>query len=252
MRLPAAIFSVLLPLASCLADPVEVPDGSYRPLYRSQETPLRIPVTKFRMDATPVTNGEFLEFVRANPSWQRSQVKRLFADESYLRHWEGDLTLGAGCDARQPVTFVPWFAAKAYAKWKGGRLPTIAEWERAAATGITVADGAKDPEFLSAMQRWYSTPTPERLPQVGADRANLLGIHDLHGLVWEWTSDFNSSLVTNDSRQDMQPSENLFCGAGAMGVTNPSDYAAFMRQAFRSSLKASYTVHNLGFRCAYD
>jgi sulfatase modifying factor 1 len=45
---------------------------------------------------------------------------------------------------------------------------------------------------------------------------------------------------------------NLFCGSGALGASSFDDYAAFMRYAFRSSLKAHYTVPNLGFRCAQD
>ena len=42
----------------------------------------------------------------------------------------------------------------------------------------------------------------------------------------------------------------LFCGAGAVGARNTADYPAFMRAGYRSSLRASYTVPNLGFRCA--
>jgi formylglycine-generating enzyme required for sulfatase activity len=51
--------------------------------------------------------------------------------------------------ARAPVTNVSWFAAKAYASWKGKRLPTVAEWEYAAAASVDKPDGASDPEFLA-------------------------------------------------------------------------------------------------------
>ena len=44
----------------------------------------------------------------------------------------------------------------------------------------------------------------------------------------------------------------LFCGAGAVGAKNTTEYAAFMRQALRSSLKANNTTSSLGFRCARD
>jgi formylglycine-generating enzyme required for sulfatase activity len=44
----------------------------------------------------------------------------------------------------------------------------------------------------------------------------------------------------------------LFCGAGSVGAKDPGNFAAFMRFGFRSSLRAGYTVHNLGFRCAKD
>ena len=43
---------------------------------------------------------------------------------------------------------------------------------------------------------------------------------------------------------------NLFCAGGSVGATDVSNYAAYMRYAFRASLKANYAVANLGFRCA--
>ena len=81
-----------------------VPAGIYRPLFAGENDLKEIPVAGFQLAATPVTNGEFLDFVRANPQWRRSQVKRLFADENYLKHWAGDTELGPACDAAQPVT----------------------------------------------------------------------------------------------------------------------------------------------------
>jgi len=75
----------------------------------------------------------------------------------------------------------------------------------------------------------------------------------LHGLVWEWVLDFNTQMVTGDSRADNAGLERgLFCGAGAQGARNVENYASFMRFGFRSSLEARYCVHNLGFRCAKD
>jgi formylglycine-generating enzyme len=95
-----------------------VPAGNYRPLFRGPKDAKETPVNAFLLDTIAVTNGEFLAFVRAHPIWRRSQVKRLFADEGYLAHWEGDLDLGAA-DAAQPVTRVSWFAAKAFAAAAG-------------------------------------------------------------------------------------------------------------------------------------
>jgi formylglycine-generating enzyme len=228
-----------------------VPRGKYVPLFRGEKDAKEIAVAPFQLDERPVTNGDFLAFVRENPKWQRSQVKRLFADERYLTHWAGDLDLG-NADAAQPVTLVSWFAAKAFAASRGRRLPTIAEWEFAASAGFTVADGAKDPEFRQAVTRWYSTPSPAVLPASGSGRPNTHGIRDLHGLVWEWTSDFNSAIVTGDARGDTGLDRQLFCGAGSLGAKDTANFAAFMRFGMRSSLKANYTVQNLGFRCARD
>ncbi|MBC8001933.1 MAG: formylglycine-generating enzyme family protein [Opitutaceae bacterium] len=231
-----------------------IPPGVYRPLFRGTNDPKEVLVKAFCLDALPVTNAEFLEFVRANPRWQRSQVKRLFADEGYLTHWAGDLDLGPDTArvGRQPVTRVSWFAAKAYAAGRGKRLPTIAEWEYAAAAGFSRADGTNDVEFVRAINNWYSTPTPGVLPAVASGQPNFHGVHDLHGLVWEWTSDFNSAMVTGDARGDTGLERQLFCGAGSQGASDRANFPAFMRFGFRSSLKAAYTVHNLGFRCAKD
>jgi formylglycine-generating enzyme required for sulfatase activity len=228
-----------------------VSNGVFTPLFRSVTDPPGVAVKSFLLDVEPVTNEEFLEFVRANPRWQRSQVKRLFADENYLQHWAGDLELGTNARSNQPVTFVSWFAAKAYAQWAGKRLPTLAEWELAAAAGPTLPDGSKDVTFQRDVLRWYSTSSPEILPNVGGPK-NFWGARDLHGLVWEWVSDFNTATVTGDARGDTGLDRQLFCGAGAVGAKDVENFPAFMRYGFRSSLKAAYTVHNLGFRCAKD
>ena len=229
-----------------------LPDGLYRPLFRSEKDAKELPVKSFVLDLHPVTNAEFLEFVRANPRWRRAEVKRLFADENYLKHWAGDLELAAAVTTNTPVTWVSWFAAKSFAQWAGKRLPTTAEWEYAAAASPTRPDGANDPEFRKQLAAWHSSPAPERLPPVGTGRANYFGVHDLHGLVWEWVADFNAAMVTGDARGDSGLERQLFCGSGSQGAKDVSDYAAFMRFGFRSSLKADYTVHNLGFRCAKD
>ncbi|MEQ1859127.1 MAG: formylglycine-generating enzyme family protein [Chthoniobacteraceae bacterium] len=226
-----------------------IPAASYRPLFRGEKDAKEIAVAAFLLDRRAVTNGEFAEFVRANPKWQRSQVKRLFADERYLAHWAGDLDPGKE-RAAQPVTNVSWFSAKSYAAWRGKRLPTTAEWELAAGAGFTDVDGAKDTDFQQAITRWYGTPSPEMLPDAGSGRANVFGVRDLHGVVWEWTSDFNSALITGDARGDTGLERQLFCGSGSLGATDRTNFPAFMRFGMRSSLKAGYTVHNLGFRCA--
>jgi len=229
-----------------------IPDGVYRPLFRGLTDLKEVPVKSFYLDVLPVTNKDFLEFVRANPRWQRSQVRRIFADESYLKNWAGDLEPGANAPENVPVTYVSWFAAKAYAQWKGKRLPTVAEWEYAASASPSRADGENDGEFKRQVLKWYSSPAPAKLPAAGSDQANLWGVHDLHGVVWEWVADFNSVMVTGDARSDSGLDRQLFCGAGSVGAKEVENFPAFMRYGFRSSLQADYCVHNLGFRCAKD
>lgn len=231
---------------------VRIPDGVFRPLFAASNELKTVPVKSFQLDVAPVSTGEFLQFVRANPRWRRSEVKRLFADESYLKNWSADLEPGTNAALESPVTQVSWFAAKAYATWKGKRLPTVAEWECAASAGFTNADGNKDELFKKQVLQWYCTPSPERLQAAGSGRPNFWGVRDMHGLIWEWTLDFNTAMVNGDARSDSGPDRQFFCGAGSVGAQDVQDFPAFMRYAFRSSLKADYCVHNLGFRCAKD
>ncbi len=250
----AAVFALSLHAGALTSAPaaemVLIPAGVYAPLLRGKNDPATIPVPAFRLDARPVTNAEFLAFVTAQPKWRRSRVSPLFADTGYLADWAGDLDLGPNAPAGSPVVRVSWFAARAYAAWVGKRLPTTAEWERAASVGFTTDHGATEPAYRAFVLEWFASPSPWPLPAAGAGRPNLYGVHDLAGLVWEWVGDFNTALVTGESRADTGPDSNLFCGAGAVSARDLENYPAFMRAGFRSSLRASYVVPNLGFRCA--
>ncbi len=232
------------------AEMVLIPAGSYEPILRGKDEPERVEVAAFRLDERPVTNAEFLAFVQANPKWRRGRVSPLFADTGYLGDWAGELELGASAPADAPVVRVSWFAARAYATWAGKRLPTTAEWERAAAAGFAGEDGAKEPEYGRAALGWFARPTPRPLPAAGEGRPNFHGVRDLLTLVWEWVDDFNTAMVTGESRGDTGLERTLFCGAGAAGARDLTNYPAFMRAGMRSSLRASYVVPNLGFRCA--
>jgi formylglycine-generating enzyme required for sulfatase activity len=227
-----------------------IPAGTYTPMFGETREPRQ--VRGFLLDETPVTNAQFLAFVTRHPEWRRSQVKRLFADEGYLRQWAGDLDLGPAAPPESPVVRVSWFAARAYLKSVGKRLPTEDEWEFAARADATRADASEDPAFLAKILRWYGQPQRGTLPDPTTAGADVHGVRALHGLTWEWVEDFNNQMVTGASRDDASLNRALFCAGGAATAKDAANYAAFMRYAFRSSLEGAYTVDLLGFRGARD
>jgi formylglycine-generating enzyme required for sulfatase activity/cytochrome oxidase Cu insertion factor (SCO1/SenC/PrrC family) len=227
---------------------VYISGGSYKPLY-AREAQIRT-VEPFFMDTVQVTNGQFLEFVKAHPEYQRSKIGRALADETYLKHWAGDVELGPETPHDAPVTQVSWFAARAYCEASGKRLPTQDEWELVARADATQRDATKDQAFPRQLLEWYAKPTNVSLPSVNEGAMNIYGLRGLHGLVWEWVEDFNSTMIVGDSRGDGSLDRQLFCGAGSLAAADVGNYAAYMRYAFRSSLKGDYCVASLGFRGA--
>lgn len=228
---------------------VLVRSGSYTPFFDVGSEVGTVEVQAFYLDETAVTNADFLQFVQENERWRRSNVPGIFADERYLQHWSGDLDFDSEL-ANRPVVNVSWFAAQAYADWVGKRLPTTAEWEYAASASESMKDGSKDPEFGRKILEWYSRPA--RTNDVRTIARNAHGVWDMHGLIWEWVDDFNESLVSGDSRENIDMDLKLFCGSGAVDATDGYDYPGFIRFAFRGGLEGNYTVTSLGFRLAKD
>lgn len=220
--------------------------GSFTPLYIKDSTPVF--VGSFFIDKYPVTNKDFVEFVKKNPQWDSQKIKALFADKSYLKHWKEN-NLNDELFLKAPVTNVSWFAAKAYCECQGKRLPTVAEWEFVSLASESKPNASDDLAFYQRTLDWYAKPNPKLFPPVETSFKNYYGIYGLVGLVWEWTSDFNSSFLPGDARGKDGANDQKFCGAGSNNATDTRNYVAFMRYAFRSSLKARYTVANLGFRC---
>ena len=223
--------------------------GSYMPLYGTDS--MEVTIADFLLDVYPVSNKAYRSFVKERPEWRKSKVKRLFADGRYLVDWESDLSYGNELPAKAPVTNVSWFAAKKYCECQGKRLPTIDEWEYAAMADENTADARKNGTYNQKILDWYEAPRSLG-KEVGTNLKNYWDIYDLHGLVWEWTLDFNSVLISGESRKDVDKDSNLFCGSAALGASDLMNYAAFMRYAFRGSMRANYAIKNLGFRCAKD
>ncbi len=227
--LPAGIFKTVLP-----------PDGK-----QGLAT-----VRPFLLRDLPVSNGEFARFTQKLPQWRAKSVAAVFADSQYLSHWPAS-GLPDKDQLAQPVTNVSWFAAQAYCESEGARLPTWHEWEYAAAADPTRVDARDDPAWRERILAWYSRKSAP-LPGVGSTEKNIYGVHDLHGVIWEWVHDASALMVSGDSRNQGDPDTLQFCGAGALSANDRENYPVLMRIAMLSSLGAASTTRNLGFRCAKD
>ncbi|HKH90850.1 MAG TPA: formylglycine-generating enzyme family protein [Gemmatimonadaceae bacterium] len=240
---------------------VRIPAGSYRPLYAPPGV-TRVQVHAFALDRTPVTRSAYLRFVRANPQWARGSVQSRLADAGYLADWPSASSAGDAADLERPVTGVSWYAAKAYCTSQGKRLPAVDEWELAAAASETKQDASGDPAFRRRLSTLYAARRGGVPPMVRHTSPNLYGVSDLHGVVWEWTSDFNATATDHEHHagrhdahavgRDKAAARHLYCASSAIGATDPTDYPAFVRYAVRSALTASSTTSGVGFRCAAD
>lgn len=253
MRRSVALLLIVFPVAGALAGGAEyarLPGGAFRTALKYEDIKDGVRVAPFELMRTPVSNAQFLAFVQAHPQWRRDRVGRVFADGRYLAHWRTPIALADNVQARQPVTQVSWFAASAYCESQGARLPTWTQWEYAASADETRRDARKDPVWRERILSWYSRPSSKALPRAGLQTPNAYGVQDLHGLVWEWTDDFSSLLVSGDNRNQGDADKSRFCGAGALSMDDRENYAVLMRVAMLSSLEADDTTTNLGFRCA--
>lgn len=225
-----------------------VPAGTLTSVLANDADNAPIAVIRYAMRVTPVTQLELQQFVVAHPEWQRGRIARTFADGGYLQQWRTPVDLGDAALGQRPATNVSWFAAQAFCEAEGGRLPTWAQWEYAAAADATRRDARGDPAWLAKILAWYARPATTALPAVGG-AANVYGVRDLHGLVWEWVDDFNALLVSPDSRTGDDPEKLKFCGAGAINLQDRQNYAVLMRIALLSSLDTADSTSSLGFRC---
>ncbi len=244
-------------------------------------------VDTFYMDKYPVTNAQYKMFLDVNPQWRKpsklrdwkktrrifNQVLSNYHGEDYLKHWYGsDYT-----DEKDyhPVTHISWYAAMAYAKWAGKRLPTEAEWEKAARGGKT---GQKypwgnelDPNMVSCGK------DVGKIISVGKYPANSYGLYDMVGNVWEWCldafdSDFYSSsplrnpVASVDKQEDWDmliskflviKTDRVLRGGTIFTSSDPFHTAARWSCApeltnFRASSYVADYAANIGFRCVWD
>ena len=150
------------------------------------EQPVRtVYVDAFYMDETEVTNAQFKEFVLENPRWQKWEIDGRFHNGRYLWDWDGN-NYPKGTD-EHPVVNVSWYAAMAYSEWVGKRLPTEAEWERAARAGLVDQKYAHG-NTLTPRDANYGNNIKDTTV-VGRYPPNGYGLYDMTGNVDEWCLD---------------------------------------------------------------
>ena len=227
----------------------------------STEKPVHsVYVDAFYMDKYEVTNAEYAEFLNA-------KGKHIDAGQTWLAVGHQNARIEyvnrayrakAGYE-KHPVVMVSWYGAMAYAEWKGKRLPTEAEWEKAARGGLS---GLKYPwgNGIDATNANYNLHVNDTTV-VGKYAANGYGLFDMSGNVWEWCLDeWNAGFYA------VSPSQNPVSGANSIqwildnytGVnTNRvlrggawDNSANVARVAIRGSGTPTATGNSLGFRCA--
>jgi iron(II)-dependent oxidoreductase len=166
----------------------------------------RVHVPAFALDTTPVSNAAYARFIAAGgytdqrwwhpDGWAHVQSAGLVAPQFWVADGADWSVLRFGelrpLHPDEPVQHVCWFEADAYARWTGRRLPTEAEWEKAARH-----DPGTD---RSRRYPWGDTEPDETRANLGGrhlgpatvgaypDGASAYGVHQLIGDVWEWTS----------------------------------------------------------------
>ena len=153
------------------------------------EKPLHtVYVDAFYMDKYKVTNAQYKAFLDANPKW-RVEVHANdlgYVGGCYLIDWDEN-TYPAGKDDF-PVAYVSDEAAKAYAQWVGNRVPTEAEWEKAASGGLVghSISSIKTKKINSQSFPVGATKTNYDSYPVGVYPANGYGLYDMYNNVYEW------------------------------------------------------------------
>lgn len=234
---------------------VEIPAGSFpmgvppgdRDGGRDEYPRHEVLLDTFLIDQFEVTNGRYSEFVKNTnhrvPQNPTNPTRNL---------WQGN-TISESL-AERPVINVDWFDADAYCRWAGKRLPTEAEWEKA-------AKGTSDRRFpwgnveptakhLNYNQRWIGEKT---LMPVGSYEAGKspYGVYDVVGNVWEWVNDWYDARYyeRSPSKNPKGPQEGtkkVIRGAGWQNET--PTVRIFTRVESDPMMRNEST----GFRCAAD
>jgi formylglycine-generating enzyme required for sulfatase activity len=225
---------VLIPAGSfTMGRTRETPDDktNMRPMILRDDRPAHtVELDAFYIDAREVTQSEYARFVRA-------------VGHRAPYHWKNGRLPEGGADIA--VHNVNWNDASAYCAWVGKRLPTEAEWERAARGGLEAQDYPSGDKLTPADARFN---TPEGPGAVAQHKPNAFGLFDMAGNVAEWTSDwfertwYEHSPASNPRGPTMGKYKIVRGGAWSDG---PRRVTVF----FRNWVRPTQTTPNIGFRC---
>ena len=233
--------------------------GSNAPEAFVDEQPIHpVYLNAFYMDRYEVTNAQYQQFVLEVRQWQKDRIAARFHDGNYLKHWNGN-NYPPG-KAEHPVVYVSWYAAMAYAEWAGKRLPTEAEWEKAARGGLV---GQKYPHGDSIDTSKANYGLNRNTVPIGQYPANRYGLYDMAGNVWEWCLDAYDLDFYSESRyrnpiagpDSITRLINRFGNVESVRVLRGGSWgylAHDVRVSVRGSDAPTFTNDDVGFRCVKD
>ena len=210
-----------------------------------------VDLTHYWIDKYEVTNQKYLEFVKA--TGHRPALDDTCETQACR---EGNLWTKDGFPEKirnQPVTQVNWYDADAYCKWRGKRLPTEAEWEKAARgpSGNLYPWGNSAPPGKATYRRkWRGVST---MTDVGSypNGASVYGVQDMAGNVWEWVADWydRNYYKRKVNYNPKGPKTGKFKVVRGGSWVN---YADTLHSAFRRWSRPEVRFNDTGFRCAKD
>jgi formylglycine-generating enzyme required for sulfatase activity len=227
----------------------------------------RVHVSEFFVGRFPVTNDEYARFVRAGghpppqvretPLVARGERDAAFRELAAAYEWE-DGTPPAGRGSH-PVVLVRYEDAVAYCDWlsretaRTVRLPTEAEWEKAARGGLESCRYPWGDDIDASRGNYLNDPAVKRQKgtrPTGTYQPNGYGLYDVAGNVWEWVSDWYGAdyYGRGDARDPRGPaSGSLRLVRGGSWV---SEDASMLRCAFRLKVPPDTYAYSIGFRIA--